>query len=396
MGEKIRRMLELIRLVVSTIQRVIKCGRREQQTRKSVTRMLSEVYRYWRYWRDDSAIGAYFEFELYKPQKSMDDVLAYVPERAHQKIQRLSRYREYDCTAFDKRYEYLMFKAMELPHPEVILFTFDGKITDDRFRSLNLATAMDRVMDSSVQRFFLKPAFSSGSKGSDVVSIADGRLRRMNGTMTDLAGIVEEARELPCGYVLQCEMRNQHPVMSELNPDSVNTLRIVTHYSGRGLAILRALLRVGRKGSCFDNSVAGGVFINVDTHSFETSGECYIEKPRITCLGQIHPDSGVRLNGIKIPFADEIRAILDKAAFVFSQPTFLGWDVAVTTDGPCLIEVQLGFDLDHHQVAAGRGLRDDLHYDPTKMHEQKNRWTEMGAYRKKLKDRKAETPRATS
>ena len=96
----------------------------------------------------------------------------------------------------------------------------------------------------------------------------------------------------------------------------------------------------------------GGVFINVDPDSFETSGECYVEKPSVACLGQFHPDTGARLSGIKIPYSDEIETMIDKAANVFSEHSYLGWDVAITAGGPCLIEVNLGFDIDHHQTAA--------------------------------------------
>jgi hypothetical protein len=386
------RAFGLIRLT----KRAMECRRLNDQTCKTVPRMLLEVFRYRKYWRFESAVDAYFEFELYRRQKSMDDVLAYVPEHAHQMLQTRSRYREYDCTAFDKRYEYLMFKAMKLPHPEVILFTFGGMITDDCFRSLDLATATGLIMNSPVKKFFLKPAFSSGAKGTDVVWIADGRLRRMNGTMTDLTGIINEATELPSGYVLQCEMQDQHPLMKELNPDTVNTLRIVTDRSSGSNRIVAIELRIGRKGGYFDNISRGGVFIKVDPRSFTTSGDCYIKLPRVECLGRFHPDTKALLSGIQIPFADEIKGILDKAAFVFCENPYLGWDVAITTSGPCLIEVQLGFDINGLQILAGRGLRDDFHYDPTKVCKQKSKWTEVGAYWKNLEDREAETPKAAS
>ncbi|MBM3331918.1 hypothetical protein FJY68_08740 [candidate division WOR-3 bacterium] len=395
-GKRIRRTLQSMRLIKSTIERAKECRRLNGQTCKTVPRMLLEVYRYRKYWKFESAVDAYFEFELYSRQKSMDDVLAYVPEHAHQMLQTRSRYREYDCTAFDKRYEYLMFKAMGLPHPKVMLFTFGGTITDDCFRRLDLATATDLVMNSRVRRFFLKPAFSSGAKGTDVVSIVDGRLRRMNGAMTDLAAIVKEATELPSGYVLQCEMQNQHPLIKELSPDTVNTLRIVTHCLGAKYRILGIYLRLGRKGGSFDNANAGGVFISVDPRSFETTGGCYDKMSRTKSLGQLHPDTGAKLSGIRIPFSDEILRILDNAAIVFSENPYLGWDVAITTTGPCLIEVQLGFDVWALQVAAGRGLRDDFQYDPTKVSKQKSKWAEVGVYWKNLEDREAEARKAVS
>ena len=149
--------------------------------------------------------------------------------------------------------------------------------------------------------------------------------------------------------------------------------------------MLCAILRVGRKGGFADNASAGGIFVNVDTRSFETSGDCYAKRPEVKCHGPFHPDTKVELSGVKIPYSDEIKKlVLEKAAFAFFEHPYLGWDVAITTGGPCLIEVNLGFGGDGIQIAAGRGLRDEFQYDPNKSYKQKSKWTEVSQYWRRL------------
>jgi len=385
-----RRVLRRVLGPARLARRVVQRRRMEKGACKSAFRMFSEIRQYQRYWRDGSAADAYFEFELHRRETTRDEMFAYIPHGANQRMQRLANYREYDCTAYDKRFEYLLFRAMGLPHPEVALFTFDGEITDGCFRRLDPQAATDIILNSPVKRYFLKPAFSGGARGTDVISVSGGRLYRMNGAIADLAGIVKEAAALPAGYVLQCEMRNQHAEMSDLNPDTVNTLRIATHRSGGTSRIVGIELRVGRKGGCFDNAVAGGVFIRVDPLSFETAGDCYVKKPLTACLGQFHPDTNVKLSGVSIPFSREIRElVLERAAVAFHEHPYLGWDVAVSDSGPCLIEVNLGFEIGALQIAAGRGLRDDFRYDPRRTPRQNSKWTEVEQYWKRLEKRAA-------
>ena len=385
MISKIKRFNRIIGKIWSLIKLIIDRQPGKDDFRKSLIRVFYEIYQYQKYWKSRYAFDDYLYYDLDRRNIKIDKIKEYIPRVAHNRIQKQTRYIEYECLACDKRFIYLMFRSMNLPHPDVILMMFKGIITDKNFQQLDVAKATSIIMNSGVRRFFLKPAFSHGSWGTDVISLSNGRLYRMNGDETTLRDIVKEAEGLTSGYILQCELQNQHPLMCELNPYSVNTLRIITYRTEEIFKILRILMRIGRKDMLFDNSLAGGVFVNVDPDSFITCGDCFIEKPTVICMGQFHPDTKAKLSGIKLPYADEIKSMLENAAIVFSEHTYLGWDVAITTAGPSLIEVNLGFDIDHHQTVAGRGLRDDLLYNPDLDYQQKSKWPEMNAYLMRLR-----------
>jgi hypothetical protein len=383
---EIKRHINSVFLFAS-IRMMIKYCSKIINSRKNLLRTLYEVYRYQRYYRNPFGVRDYFYYGLDKKDVAIAQIFEYIPNNAHYRMIGLTRYKEYDCLAYDKRFEYLMLRTMNLPHPEVLLLMFNGIITDSNFGMLDIAEANAILINCGSKRFFLKPSFSNSTKGTDVISISENILYRMNGEITTLTDLCKEAIESPAGYVLQREMEDQHPIMRSLNPDSVNTLRIATYRSGEVFKIIGTFIRVGRKGIPFDNIAAGGVFILVDNETFTTVGECFIHEPGIRSVGDKHPDTGVVLVGVKIPFSTEIITMLDYATTVFSEQTYLGWDIALTTKGPCIIEVQCGFDIAGHQTATQRGLRDDYYYDPKGRSNQRSRWADEHVYWKNLENK---------
>ena len=53
---------------------------------------------------------------------------------------------------------------------------------------------------------------------------------------------------------------------------------------------------------------------------------------------ETHPDTGIRSEGYQLPMVQEAVDFAKKAALVVPQICHVGWDVAVTPDGPVLIE----------------------------------------------------------
>ena len=52
-----------------------------------------------------------------------------------------------------------------------------------------------------------------------------------------------------------------------------------------------------------------------------------------------HPDSGIQIEGCQVPYWDAVREIAPKAMAVFPYTQFAGLDIAVTEQGPVLIEI---------------------------------------------------------
>ena len=57
-----------------------------------------------------------------------------------------------------------------------------------------------------------------------------------------------------------------------------------------------------------------------------------------------HPDTGASLGGFEIPEWDAVVELAKRASTAFDPVGFVGWDVAVTDDGPVLIEGNTTWD----------------------------------------------------
>lgn len=154
--------------------------------------------------------------------------------------------------------------------------------------------------------------------------------------------------DLP-GYLLQ-EKIQQHPFIRELAPYTTNTIRVVTFLDHQNdVNILFTILRLGRRGNMADNWDRGGISVAVDKETGVLGAG--VLKPKYG--GQwleVHPDSQVRFAGQVVPYWREIIDLCSRAARVSPRVRSIGWDVALTPQGPMLIEGNPDWDLAMVQV----------------------------------------------
>jgi glutathione synthase/RimK-type ligase-like ATP-grasp enzyme len=127
----------------------------------------------------------------------------------------------------------------------------------------------------------------------------------------------------------------QHKDISALYPLSVNTYRIVTVLTQGQPHIVYAFIRIGNGGRFVDNINAGGMAapINIETGVIE-----YPAFDKDSIYYEIHPFTGCPIKGWQLPCWQEAVELVLAAAKVIPQVGYVGWDVAVTENGPLLIE----------------------------------------------------------
>ncbi|MCL2743997.1 MAG: hypothetical protein FWE67_09105 [Planctomycetaceae bacterium] len=151
--------------------------------------------------------------------------------------------------------------------------------------------------------------------------------------VSDIKVFCEEARN---NCLLLEEIVVQHPDLSSINPSSVNTLRINTVVDRTGVPhILRPALRMGVGESITDNFSGNGIVagIDLDTGILSTPAigadlRTYIK----------HPTSGVVILGFQIPHWEAAKDMVHRAANLTPQTRWVGWDIAITSKGPLVIE----------------------------------------------------------
>lgn len=128
---------------------------------------------------------------------------------------------------------------------------------------------------------------------------------------------------------------------SAFNESSVNTVRFMTTLWPDGTArIIATFIKIGRAGKCVDNAGGGGnVDVCVDTETGEVKYAIQYDGWRNIKEIEKHPDSGNQLNGVVIENWKAIKEEVKKIQQAFPYCKAAGWDIAITDDGPIVIEV---------------------------------------------------------
>jgi hypothetical protein len=147
----------------------------------------------------------------------------------------------------------------------------------------------------------------------------------------------------------------QHPGMNVLCPASVNTLRIMTFNDHGKSRILWMGLRIGNGVHAVDNFHARGMVVGIDPETGRLIGNAVNTDNEEFSH---HPTTGVQIDGFQIPCFEEAKELVLKAALESDKILVVGWDVAISENGPLIIEGNRrpGFVLP--QVAEGRGRLD--------------------------------------
>lgn len=174
------------------------------------------------------------------------------------------------------------------------------------------------------EAIFAKPNHGSCGNGVEKLKVRD---------FTDPAAMLAYIREKKL-FVLEHALP-QHPGMARLHPQSVNTMRIVTDLVGDTIHIAYIVVKIGRGGGCCDNTGQGGMLCRVDP---KTETICSVATDDYFNVFEKHPDTGVEFKGYPIPMLPEAIALAKQAAREIPQMRHVGWDVAITPDGPAIIE----------------------------------------------------------
>lgn len=164
------------------------------------------------------------------------------------------------------------------------------------------------------------------------------------------------------------ELVEQDEEWSKLSPNSTNTLRIMTTAVNGKSKIIFAAARIGSGKTIADNFHQGGkgVLIDIDTGKLVGNG---IDKQLNESENSI---TGIKFDGFQIPYWEEIKQMVLEAALVNDKVNLIGWDVAISKNGPLIIESNRGPGWDLPQVLTKRGMKDIMDETLKEVEESKN------------------------
>ena len=176
-------------------------------------------------------------------------------------------------------------------------------------------------------KIVVKPNNGYGGKGIFLLEIRDEDA---------LSAAVDRLNALSSPHIAE-EYVEQTGLLHDLNPSSVNDIRVITlrHPDG-DIETLQCYLRVGRSGSVVDNSSSGGIFFPIDFRrgiiwtGFDFFGNTYTT----------HPDTRTQITGLCIPRWDDVlEYCVDAHRHAPDGLCLIGWDICLSDDCIDLIEV---------------------------------------------------------
>lgn len=292
----------------------------------------------------------YYLYRLYdeqKPSQYRNRFLSKVNRDAF--LERINPL-DYILIARNKYLTKLLLKSLEIPTPE-LFFLYDPQAGMESPGVLNnYASAEKRLIQIKNRPFVVKVL--EGEHGRDVnvyngfrISEDGFRALHASGQAHSISEMLDFAGK---GQKLLVEAKvAQNAGFASLNQSSVNTIRMLTqlHPSGEADLIL-AFIRIGRQGRWVDNAGKGGnVMAKVNPETGQLQNIISFINYRTFEPITHHPDTGVDLVNFKI---QDWKQILEQVLGFQRKISWLkaiGWDIAITDEGPMVIEINNRWDV---------------------------------------------------
>ncbi len=171
-------------------------------------------------------------------------------------------------------------------------------------------------------KFIAKPSDGQCGKGIEIIEV---------NKFKDLTALKQHLKKN--NLDLLEEIVKQHKSIDKINSSSVNTIRIVTIYNDK-LFLIGACFRIGNN-NFVDNFESGGMTAKVNVDKGIVLSPAVDKKENIYYK---HPVSKQEIVGFKFPYYKETIKMINKMSLLVPTIKYIGWDIAITNNGPVLIE----------------------------------------------------------
>ena len=181
---------------------------------------------------------------------------------------------------------------------------------------------------TGAERIITKKRIGFGGKGIVVFDVSKMSLEE----------IYDSIYSLPEQYIVE-EYHRQTGWLAEINPSSLNTIRVATIRVMDQIEVIFSYLRVGGKDAVVDNLHSGGIRFPINRHSGEILPGMNYETHNI----KSHPGTGSLIAGVTIPGWENVLEYCRKAHQKAPESLhWIGWDVCLDEDDIFLIEGNAG------------------------------------------------------
>jgi hypothetical protein len=201
--------------------------------------------------------------------------------------------------------------------------------------------------------FFIKNTVLEGGDGVYSCRIVSGKIE-VNGEMRTLNSFLDLLGSKV--WVVQKQYIS-HPGIRNFNGSALNTTRIVTILKGSDPEYFCGFQAFATGRAFTDSWKYGSIYVGIDPKKgcLKEYGITAVEDEKPGLLRE-HPDSKLSFKGYEIPFFKEAKDLCLKAHRLLYFHFVVGWDVAITDEGPLIVEANEKPGMDVAQCLDG-GLR---------------------------------------
>lgn len=245
----------------------------------------------------------YYKFDFYKIGHDLRKT--YVTHRISRRLIRKYNQKAY-CAVFEDKAQFAR-KFADRFRRDFMEFPGDGEEAYRRFTE-------------GRTRFICKPLGGAQGQG---IAIVDGRVPTFRELADNLKG----------DYILEAYI-DQHEALDQYYDKAINCIRVVTICKDGKVTPIVANITYST-GHKVANASFGGItcLVDVQTGEVTTPGGAYGH-----ILSDTHPCTGIPLQGFVIPHWNDVLEMVDDLARRIPQVGYVGWDIAISKDGPVVIE----------------------------------------------------------
>lgn len=309
------------------------------------------------------AAQEYFYYRLWDRELSMVEKRRFVGKVRQKLIHDAANVEAWRVAAADKVVWHTLMVGLGLPTPQTVAVTQPTRVLPGAE-----TTADTRHTETVLRRPDLYPLFAKPIAGRYSLNVlsAEAYDRDTDSvplTGGDRKGVGELAASLHTGggFLLQRRL-SPHPTLAAVFGPRLWSVRLLVFLTPGGPLIHRAVAKIATGSNPADNFWRAGNMLGAIDHDGRiyrvVRGSGIDQK-----VDEPHPDTHAPIVGTVIPDWPQVLDLARTAAVVFPGIRTQSWDIALSDQGPVLLEVNYGGDLNLSQLAHGKGVLDEVYVD---------------------------------